>query len=682
MKQKIRSMEVWVNRQRGGRKELLPSGSRETETGVVSCFGDEKTGAEVTVEERDGILTGEIRLWLETQPFRENDNLSADVPVELVFGMEEQPKRMTAMYLHRDWWTRPVFLTETAGIPARTQALYMEQEEGYSFLLPLAGEVMKTTLKGEEGNRLVLQMTAHKGGFCEVCEKVFMLAEADSIYQAVSKVFGQAAREKSLPLKEEKEYPAMLEYLGWCSWDAFYTDITEEKVREKAEELQQKDIPVRWMLLDDGWLSVHGQRLYSLQPEEEKFPKGFKRMTEDIKDRTSVRWFGVWHALGGYWGGIEPGSPAAVCEREHLYETAEGKLLPHPSAEKGFGFFRDWYESLRRDGIDFVKVDGQSAVKNYFENEFSVCRAARGCHQALEGAAASYMGGRLINCMGMAMENLLGRPGSAVSRNSDDFVPEAEDGFREHLLQNAYNAVYHDEMYFCDWDMFWTCHEDATKHGILRALSGGPVYVSDKTGESSREAVLPLVYHDGRILRMDRTGKPTPDCMFPDPSKGGVLKVCNIASCGSRKGGAVAVYNVSSRPAEGCVCSSDIYDLPSGAYYIYDYMAKSGEVAECREFRLEAGACGLYLFIPVEKGFAPVGLADKYISFHAVRDTWATDSQAMAVLEEGGEFVFYREKNVEKITVNGEDCTSMLTREGSLYRIRIARTEKLIVMVE
>ena len=102
----------------------------------------------MTVEERDGILTGEIRLWLETQPFRENDNLSADVPVELVFGMEEQPKRMTAMYLHRDWWTRPVFLTETAGIPARTQALYMEQEEGYSFLLPLAGEVMKTTLKG------------------------------------------------------------------------------------------------------------------------------------------------------------------------------------------------------------------------------------------------------------------------------------------------------------------------------------------------------------------------------------------------------------------------------------------------------------------------------------------------------------------------------------------------------
>ncbi len=680
--QKIRNIEVWVNRQKGGRKELLPSGSRQTEKGVVSCFGDEKAGAEVTVEEEDGILTGQIRLWLETQPFRENDNLSADIPVEIILDMEEQPKRMTAMYLHRDWWTRPAFLSEMSQIPARTQALYMEQEEGYSFLLPWAGDVMKASLKGEKGNRLVLQMTAHKGGISQVCEKVFLLAEGDTIYQAVHKAFRRAAAEKSLPVKAEKEYPHMLEYLGWCSWDAFYTDITEEKVREKAEELRQKEIPVRWMLLDDGWLSVHGQRLYSLQPEKSKFPSGFKKMTEDIKENTSVRWFGVWHALGGYWGGVEPDSQAAVSQREHLYETAEGKLLPHPSAEKGFGFFRDWYESLRRDGIDFVKVDGQSAVKNYYENELSVCRAARGCHQALEGAAASYMGGRLINCMGMAMENLLGRPGSSVSRNSDDFVPEAEDGFLEHLLQNVYNAVYHDEMYYCDWDMFWTCHEDAQKHGILRAVSGGPVYVSDKTGASSREAVLPLVYHDGRILRMERAAKPAPDCMFLDPVKGGTLKVGNIAPCGSRKGGAVAVYNVSSLPAEGCVRSSDIYDLPFGEYFIYDQRAKSGEIAKSREFYLEPGECGLYLFIPVEKGFAPVGLADKYISFHAVRDTWATDSRAMAVLEEGGEFVFYREKDVEKITVNGEDCTSRLTREGSLYRIYIESTEKLIVMME
>ena len=38
MMQKIRNIEVWVNRQKGGRKELLPSGSRQTEKGVVPAL--------------------------------------------------------------------------------------------------------------------------------------------------------------------------------------------------------------------------------------------------------------------------------------------------------------------------------------------------------------------------------------------------------------------------------------------------------------------------------------------------------------------------------------------------------------------------------------------------------------------------------------------------------------------
>ena len=34
--------------------------------------------------------------------------------------------------------------------------------------------------------------------------------------------------------------PEMFRFLGWCSWDAFYREITEEKVRQKARELVEK----------------------------------------------------------------------------------------------------------------------------------------------------------------------------------------------------------------------------------------------------------------------------------------------------------------------------------------------------------------------------------------------------------------------------------------------------------
>ena len=103
--------------------------------------------------------------------------------------------------------------------------------------------------------------------------------------------------------------------------------------------------------------------------------------------------------------------------------------------------------------------------------------ATRGMHGALEGAAA-YFDGAVINCMGMAAENMFSRPQTAVARNSDDFMPKREDGFAEHLLQNAYNTPYQGELYVCDWDMFWTSHEDGLRHSLLRAISGGPVYFS------------------------------------------------------------------------------------------------------------------------------------------------------------------------------------------------------------
>lgn len=109
---------------------------------------------------------------------------------------------------------------------------------------------------------------------------------------------------------------------------------------------------------------------------EEKFPVGFKKMISEIKDKEDIRWFGVWHAFGGYWGGIAKGSTPEFKESPYLYRTVNGKLIPSPLT--GERFYRDWYQKLRREDIDFVKVDGQSTVPYYFENSLPVSEAARG----------------------------------------------------------------------------------------------------------------------------------------------------------------------------------------------------------------------------------------------------------------------------------------------------------------
>ena len=95
--------------------------------------------------------------------------------------------------------------------------------------------------------------------------------------------------------------------------------------------------------------------------------------------------------------------------------------------------------------------------------------------------------------MGMDMENVLARPFTAVNRNSDDFFPNRERGFISHIIQNVYSAIWHDQMYYCDFDMWWSMHESAVQSGVLRAISGSPVYVSDKIGESNAANIAPVV---------------------------------------------------------------------------------------------------------------------------------------------------------------------------------------------
>ena len=71
----------------------------------------------------------------------------------------------------------------------------------------------------------------------------------------------------------------MFRYLGWCSRDAFYTDVNEEGIRNKSRELTEKNIPVRWMIVDDGWFRAKDRCLYDFAPDSTKFPQGLGSMT-------------------------------------------------------------------------------------------------------------------------------------------------------------------------------------------------------------------------------------------------------------------------------------------------------------------------------------------------------------------------------------------------------------------
>ena len=105
----------------------------------------------------------------------------------------------------------------------------------------------------------------------------------------------------------------------------------------------------------------------------------------------------------------------------------------------------------------------------------------------------------------------------------------------------AYNSVFLGEIMLPDWDMFHSLHPAAEYHASARAISGGPIYVSDAPGKHNFDLLKKLVLPDGSILRARLPGRPTKDCLFTDPARDGVslLKIWNM----NKLGGVLGVYN-------------------------------------------------------------------------------------------------------------------------------------------
>ncbi len=277
----------------------------------------------------DSVCTIRVQAAIRQNTMRECVTFETAVPVELELISDESELSYSCQYQFNDWWTRPGFGTELSRLPARTESVFLRyggtsgRPVTYGCLIPMLGEKTKAYLigngKNADAQSIRLQLTAYASGVDLLDEIALVYAEGTDLFDTIHTAWQEACRINGVPMREKRTFPSMFEFFGWCSWDAFYTDVTEQKIRQKADEFQQKELPVRWFLIDDGWLSVQDSKLYSYKPEQSKFPNGFLNLTKDLKEHTSIRQVGVWHAFGGYWGGVLKDSEAETFWKENLY---------------------------------------------------------------------------------------------------------------------------------------------------------------------------------------------------------------------------------------------------------------------------------------------------------------------------------------------------------------------------
>ncbi len=618
---------------RDGQTETLPLNEKGTgENANASCF--------VTMDRKDKTVVFSVRAeWKELTPsfkaqpfFKHREGIS----LKLNFSGKA---RLTAIYQHKDWWLRPAFVSGFEDVPGRTQLLIWKERSEYRVLMALCASGFRTDFTGTpDGLTAVLSSNCEGIRCCS--QPVFGFAWGENPYTCIESVAKALIAASGVPVRHrsEKTFPALFEHFGWCSWDAFYQQVNEGGILEKLRELKEKDLLPGWVLIDDGWSQADysKQKLQGFGAASGKFPDGLEAAIRKIKS-CGVQKVGVWQAVMGYWNGIEKGSEAAQASAPFTETLPDGRLIPASQGEKSFGFWNLWHALLRDWGVDFVKVDSQSAVSIFYEGHRSYGEASRGVQLGLAASAAVNFDGNIINCMGMAPEEIWNRPAASLARNSDDFVPDVPFGFREHAIQNGYNSLLHGQFYWGDWDMFWSSHAESRQNAILRAVSGGPVYISDKVGETDSDAVRPLIFKDGRVLRCEQVGVPTLESLLEDPVETAVpLKLFNTYG----QTAMVAAFHVSrmETSCHGSITLEEIPAITADCCYLYDGEARSALLlhrGEAFPFCLQPGDARIFLLIP----FAPaaaLGLTEKYLSPAAVTWSEQTENQLIFRLYEEG----------------------------------------------
>lgn len=618
-------------------------------------------------------------------------------------------KEGVAAYLFGDWesWTKPINFKKTELLPDEKImfVLWRHIDGTYGTMIPLCGNQWVTHLAG--GEKGIGSVSVNWKN--EQAENVPFMAVGfgENPYQLIKDVYkeGMKAINRDNNLREYKPYPAMFEDLGWCTWNAMYEDVSEQKIVDGINTFKELGIRIPWLLIDDGWLCIDDEkRLTSMGFDSEKFPEGISGVIDNLKENHGLKHVGVWHTMNGYWSGIDAKKFKSQQDLIAPYRDKAGVhdlcwsdrmyYAPSPDLSDNHNFYDVWYKQLQGEGISFVKVDQQSVIKRMAngiqgDNTPGYWQLATGMERNLQRSIQKYFNGQVVNCQDMAIEALYNMAGSAVIRNSDDFFPERTAYFSlevekgnaaAHAIMNIHNALWISQMGWPDYDMFQTHHVNADYHAALRAISGGPVYITDTPGLQNSALIKKLINKEGKLYRADIPALPTEDCLFNINKKQPLKAFSRIG-----ESGVLAIFNTDdAEQVVGSWTPSDITGLQGKQFAAYKHGTEKVELIEDNAVipvNLKRLAFEYWNVVPLKDRYAVIGVLNKFNSRSTVLSEVINVNKISATIAEGGEIGIVLPVRPKDIWVNGKVFTGNIKYGENLLVIEYDSKEEVLIEV-
>ncbi|GAU40461.1 hypothetical protein TSUD_134630 [Trifolium subterraneum] len=471
--------------------------------------------------------------------------------------------RFMSIFRFKVWWTTHWTGTNGHELEHETQLLILDQNNSlgrpYVLLLPIIENSFRTSL--QPGSNNYIDMCIESGStrvtssHFRTCLYIHVSNDPYHLVKEAVKLI--QTHLGTFKILEEKTPPNIIDKFGWCTWDAFYLKVHPKGVREGVKGLTEGGCPPGLVLIDDGWQSIcHDDDPITDQEGMNRTSAGEQMPCRDLKEEfRSVESVYVWHALCGYWGGVRPkvvGMPEAKVVTPKLSpglkmtmeDLAVDKIVNNGVGLVPPNLVQDMYNGLHSHleeaGIDGVKVDVIHLLELLSEEYGGRVELAKSYYKALTSSVKKHFKG---NGVIASMEHcndffLLGTEAISLGRVGDDFWCSDPSGDPNgtywlqgcHMVHCAYNSLWMGNFIHPDWDMFQSTHPCAEFHAASRAISGGPIYVSDCVGNHNFKLLKTLVLPDGSILRCQHYALPTRDCLFEDPLHDGktMLKIWNL----------------------------------------------------------------------------------------------------------------------------------------------------------
>ncbi|XP_077237512.1 putative galactinol--sucrose galactosyltransferase 2 isoform X2 [Tasmannia lanceolata] len=503
-----------------------------------------------------------------------------------------QNYRLLCLFRFKIFWMIPRVGNSGSDIPVETQMLLLEgREESYAdetsnevsnrpecyiLFLPVLDGQFRSSLQGNSANELEFCIESGDPAVAssQFLETVFV-NYGDNPFDLMKESMKILEKHKgTFSHRETKKLPGMLDWFGWCTWDAFYFEVNPQGIKDGLMSLSEGGTPAKFLIIDDGWQdtqnefqkegepfiegSQFGARLVSIK-ENNKFrktanantnegPEDFKSFIMSIKSTFGLKYVYLWHALMGYWGGLLPNAPGTqkynsklvypvqspgtlTNERDLSMDSMEKYGVGAIDPSKIFEFYNDLHSYLASQNVDGVKVDVQNITETLGAGLGGRVTLTQQHHQALEKSIArNFLDNHIICCMAHSTDSVYSSKRSAVTRASDDYMPRNQLSQTLHVAAVAFNSIFLGEITVPDWDMFYSHHYSAEFHAAARAVGGCGIYVSDKPGQHDFNILKRLVLPNGSVLRARYPGRPTRDCLFRDPVMDGksLLKIWNL----------------------------------------------------------------------------------------------------------------------------------------------------------